>query len=189
MKTNTNIDADFTEFKPDEHLEAIRQEHEPFLTQLEALAVMAIATNDWDAFYQHLIDFQNEDDPTIRALKPKIEEMAALFAQADAICRQPYYQEQASTEDLSRPGAGLLQTEQSERITNIMPEPILTPTQQALMGFLDRLASTDRVSADLLAEGTNLLDAAVEEHRQGADQIHNAGKALSLAQKEAHHRE
>ncbi len=70
-----------------------------------------------------------------------------------------------------------------------MPEPILTPTQQALMGFLDRLASTDRVSPDLLAEGTNLLDAAVEEHRQGADQIRNAGKALSLAQKEAHHRE
>lgn len=30
-------DADFTEFKPDERLEAIRQEHEPFLTQLEAL--------------------------------------------------------------------------------------------------------------------------------------------------------
>ncbi len=116
-----NIDADFSESQPDEHLEAIRQEHESFLTQLEALAVIAIATNDWDAFYQHLIDFQNEYDPTIRALKPQIEEMAALFAQADAICRQPHYQKQASTEDLSRPGAGLLQTEQANGLPTLCP--------------------------------------------------------------------
>jgi hypothetical protein len=58
----TDIDADFSESKPDEHLEAIRQEHEPFLTKLEALAVQALATNDWDAFYQHLIEFQSEHD-------------------------------------------------------------------------------------------------------------------------------
>lgn len=51
-----------TNFTPDEHLEAIRQEHEPFLTKLEALAVQAIAANDWDAFYQHLIEFQSEND-------------------------------------------------------------------------------------------------------------------------------
>jgi hypothetical protein len=57
-----DTDADFTEFKPDERLEAIRQEHEPFLTQLEALAVQAIATNDWDGFYAHVVDFQNEHD-------------------------------------------------------------------------------------------------------------------------------
>ena len=38
-----DIDADFSESKPDEHLEAIRQEHEPFLTKLEALAVLARA--------------------------------------------------------------------------------------------------------------------------------------------------
>ncbi len=62
MKNNADIDADFTEFKPDEHLEAIRQEHEPFLSKLEALAVQAIATNDWDDFYRHLIDFQSEHD-------------------------------------------------------------------------------------------------------------------------------
>lgn len=43
-------------------LEAIRQEHEDFLTKLEALAVEAIATNDWDAFYQHLIEFQSQHD-------------------------------------------------------------------------------------------------------------------------------
>lgn len=57
-----DIGADFTEFKPDEHLEAIRQEHEPFLTLLEALAVCAIATNNWDTFYAHVVEFQNEHD-------------------------------------------------------------------------------------------------------------------------------
>lgn len=56
------IDADFSESTVPEHLEAIRQEHEPFLTKLEALAVQAIASNDWDDFYGHLIDFQNEHD-------------------------------------------------------------------------------------------------------------------------------
>lgn len=43
-------------------LEAIRQEHESFLTKLEALAVEAIATNDWNDFYQHLIEFQCDHD-------------------------------------------------------------------------------------------------------------------------------
>ncbi|MBD0343528.1 MAG: hypothetical protein ICV55_10890 [Coleofasciculus sp. C3-bin4] len=62
MKINADIDADFSESKPDEHLEAIRQEHEPFLSKLEALAVLAIASNNWDAFYQHVIEFQNEHD-------------------------------------------------------------------------------------------------------------------------------
>jgi hypothetical protein len=47
---------------PTDSLEEIRQEFEGFLTQLEALAVQAIATNDWDAFYQHLIEFQSEHD-------------------------------------------------------------------------------------------------------------------------------
>ena len=47
---------------PVDPLEEIRQEHEVFLTQLEGLAVLAIATNDWGAFYAHLIEFQNEHD-------------------------------------------------------------------------------------------------------------------------------
>ncbi len=49
-----DIDADFTEFVPDEHIEAIRQEHEPFLSKLEALAVMAIASGDWTNVYDHI---------------------------------------------------------------------------------------------------------------------------------------
>jgi len=41
---------------PPDSLEAIRQEHEGFLAQLEALAVEAIARNDWSEFHDH-IDF------------------------------------------------------------------------------------------------------------------------------------
>jgi len=37
-----------------EPLEAIRQEHEGFLSQLEGLAVKAIATNDWSDVYDHI---------------------------------------------------------------------------------------------------------------------------------------
>ncbi len=47
---------------PPDPLEYIRQVHEPWLTQLEGLAVEAIATNDWDKFYSHVVDFQNEYD-------------------------------------------------------------------------------------------------------------------------------
>jgi hypothetical protein len=42
--------------------EAIRQEHESWLGELEGLAVEAIAKNNWDAFYAHVVDFQNEHD-------------------------------------------------------------------------------------------------------------------------------
>ncbi len=47
------------ELNPDQ-MEEIRQQHEAFLTKLEALAVSAIATNDWNDFYRHLIEFQSE---------------------------------------------------------------------------------------------------------------------------------
>jgi hypothetical protein len=49
----------------------IAQEHEPFLNELEGLAIeaicasqqrFAIATNDWSQFYAHVVDFQNEHD-------------------------------------------------------------------------------------------------------------------------------
>ena len=43
-------------------LEAIRQEHESWLAELEGLAVQAIAKNDWTVFYAHLVEFQNEND-------------------------------------------------------------------------------------------------------------------------------
>lgn len=49
-----DIDADFTEFTPDADLEAIRQEHESFLSRLEALAVCAIASTNWTPVLEHL---------------------------------------------------------------------------------------------------------------------------------------
>jgi hypothetical protein len=64
-----------------EPLEAIRQEHEGFLSQLESLAVEAIATNDWSDVYDH-INFN----------APQLE---------------------VSTKSLSRSGADLSQTTQS----------------------------------------------------------------------------
>jgi hypothetical protein len=42
--------------------EFIRQIHESWLAELEGLAVEAIASNNWDAFYAHVVDFQNEHD-------------------------------------------------------------------------------------------------------------------------------
>ena len=45
-----------------EDLEELRQQHETWLAELEGLAVEAIATNNWDAFYAHVVDFQNEHD-------------------------------------------------------------------------------------------------------------------------------
>jgi hypothetical protein len=38
----------------DNPLEDIRQEHEGFLSQLEGLAVEAIASNDWSDVYDHI---------------------------------------------------------------------------------------------------------------------------------------
>jgi hypothetical protein len=62
MNINADIDADFSESKPDERLEAIRQEHEPFLTRLEALAVMALASGDWSEVYDW-INFHAPEAP------------------------------------------------------------------------------------------------------------------------------
>jgi hypothetical protein len=66
----------------DNPLEDIRQEHEGFLSQLEGLAVEAIASNDWTIFYAHVTSFQNDRD-----------------------C-------EANTKDLTRPGAGSLPNDQ-----------------------------------------------------------------------------
>ncbi len=47
---------------PDDPLEDVRQEHETWLAELEGLAVEAIATNDWTAFYTHVVEIQNEHE-------------------------------------------------------------------------------------------------------------------------------
>jgi hypothetical protein len=74
--------------------EFIRQLHESWLAELEGLAVEAIASNNWDAFYQHLIDFQNEHD---------------LHGETGIVIRQNLTVEfLASTDSLSGSGADLL---------------------------------------------------------------------------------
>jgi hypothetical protein len=47
---------------PYDPLEDVRQEHESWLSELEGLAVYALATNDWTAFYAHVVEFQNEHE-------------------------------------------------------------------------------------------------------------------------------
>ena len=47
---------------PYDPLEDIRQEHETWLAELEGLAVEALASGDWNNFYQHLIEFQSKHD-------------------------------------------------------------------------------------------------------------------------------
>jgi hypothetical protein len=49
-------------------------------------------------------------------------------------------------------------------------QPELTPKQQALMNFLDQLATTS-VTPEMLARGNQLLDAAAEECRQQQDSL------------------
>ncbi len=65
-----------------------------------------------------------------------------------------------------------------------MPEPILTPAQQALSDFLDKLNGSDRVTQELLNEGNTKLDAAVEEYQSLQESIHGAAKAINAAQRE-----
>jgi hypothetical protein len=43
-------------------LEELRQEHETWLNELQGIALEAIASNNWDAFYAHVVDFQNQHD-------------------------------------------------------------------------------------------------------------------------------
>jgi hypothetical protein len=61
-----------------------------------------------------------------------------------------------------------------------MPEPILTPAQQNLMNFLDKLA-TSPYSPELMQEGNQVLDAAVEENQRFQDSIHSASNAMRNA--------
>jgi hypothetical protein len=81
-------------FRPD--LEAIRQEHETWLNELEGLAVEAIASNNWDAFYSYVVDFQNEHDLHGETGIAINQNLTVRFL--------------ASTDSLSRSGADLLPT-------------------------------------------------------------------------------
>lgn len=62
-----------------------------------------------------------------------------------------------------------------------MNEPQLTPAQQALSYYLDKLASSP-YSPELIQEGNQILDAAVEEHQRLQDSIHSTSNAMRNAQ-------
>jgi hypothetical protein len=59
-----------------------------------------------------------------------------------------------------------------------MTDPNLTPAQQSLMDFLNKLA-TAPYSPELMAEGNQALDAAVEEHRRLEETIHQTSSAIA----------
>lgn len=63
-----------------------------------------------------------------------------------------------------------------------MNEPTLTPAQQNLMDFLNKLASTP-YSPTLMDEGYQALDAAVAESQRLQDSITDASKAISRVKK------
>ncbi len=54
----------------------------------------------------------------------------------------------------------------------------LTPAQQNLLSFLDKLASSP-YSPALIQEGNEALDAAVEEHRRLTETINETSSALA----------
>jgi hypothetical protein len=59
-------------------------------------------------------------------------------------------------------------------------EPQLTPAQQHLMDFLNKLATTPATN-ELLAEGYQALDAAVEENQRLQESIANTATAMRNA--------
>jgi hypothetical protein len=63
-------------------------------------------------------------------------------------------------------------------------EPGLTPAQQALAQFLNKLAIAP-YSPQLMEEGNQVLDAAVAETQQLQDNIHRASNALRNVQQAA----
>jgi hypothetical protein len=61
-------------------------------------------------------------------------------------------------------------------------KPELTPAQQDLMDFLDKLANAP-YSPQLMEEGNQALDAAVAETQQLDENIHRASNAMRTARR------
>lgn len=55
-----------------------------------------------------------------------------------------------------------------------------TPAQQKLLDFIDKLV-TSPYSPELIAEGNQVLDAAIEENQRLSDSIHSASLAMRNA--------
>lgn len=61
-------------------------------------------------------------------------------------------------------------------------KPELTPTQQNLMNFLDKLTSSP-YSPELMEQGNQALDAAVAENQQLQENIHRVSNAMRNARR------
>lgn len=59
-----------------------------------------------------------------------------------------------------------------------------TPAEQNLLNFLDKLATTP-YSPELMQEGNQLLDAAVEENLRLTDTIHTCSRAMATTKQVA----
>ena len=94
-----------------EDLESIRQEHETWLNELEGIAVEAIASNNWDALYTHVVDFQNEYDLHGESGIAISEACSSHLGKYFPRCKD---KAEASTKSLTRSGADFLsQTDQT----------------------------------------------------------------------------
>ncbi|HEY9710427.1 MAG TPA: hypothetical protein V6D48_19625, partial [Oculatellaceae cyanobacterium] len=80
-----------------DHLEDIRQQHESFLTELEGLAVQALATGNWDKVLAHI----NQAHPTDLSDCFQSQEE---YGEAIAFI-QRLLGDEASTKSLARSGA------------------------------------------------------------------------------------
>ena len=98
-----------------DELEAIRQEHESFLSELEALAIKAIASGDWSRVRDLINDFKDYRDEKAGLEPERACEEAELFSQANQIINQPHYQDVASADELGTPSADAYQTIETNR--------------------------------------------------------------------------
>lgn len=79
-------------------LELIRSSHESFLNDLEGLAVEALATRDWSAVYDHIAKVSASKVDLSDSFRSEQD-----FVEAIAFINRLLGE--ASTKDLSRPGA------------------------------------------------------------------------------------
>ena len=89
-------------------LELIRQQHESFLNDLEGLAVEALFTGNWDEVFAHINQVRSRHTDLSDCFNSP-EEYDEALAFINRLLGE------ASTKDLSRPGADLLPTERKER--------------------------------------------------------------------------
>lgn len=84
---------------PLDPLEEIRQQHEPFLNDLEGLAVEALASGDWSEVYAHIATIATSEADLSECFDSK-EEYDEAIAFINRILS-----DEASTKSLSRSGA------------------------------------------------------------------------------------